>query len=120
MTRRDPGPAHRLAVYGSLAPGEVNHPRLAPLRGTWRPGTVRGDLHPVGWGMTYGFPALVWRGDGPRVPVQLFESDDLPAHWARLDAFEGDAYRRIVVPVEVEGARLDANIYVLNRAGADR
>jgi hypothetical protein len=62
--------------------------------------------------MTYGFPALVWRADGPPVPVRLFESPDLPRHWARLDAFEGEAYRRIVVPVEIGANRVEANIYV--------
>jgi gamma-glutamylcyclotransferase (GGCT)/AIG2-like uncharacterized protein YtfP len=106
------GAEHRLAAYGSLAPGQVNHHVLAKLEGTWRDGTVRGDLHPVGWGMTHGFPALAWRADGPPVPVRLFESPDLPAHWARLDAFEGSGYRRVVVPVRVGAAELPANIYV--------
>jgi gamma-glutamylcyclotransferase (GGCT)/AIG2-like uncharacterized protein YtfP len=111
-----PGAEHRLAVYGSLAPGEVNHHVLGGLRGTWRDGTVRGDLHPVGWGVTYGFPALAWRADGPAVPVKLFESRDLPAHWSRLDAFEGKGYRRVVVPVTVEGeGELPAHVYVVAR-----
>ena len=103
---------HRLAVYGSLAPGEVNAYLLDGIRGTWRSGTVRGDLHPEGWGMTYGFPALRWRADGPAVPVRLFESPDLPAHWPRLDAFEGVEYRRIVVPVSTAQGDLPANVYV--------
>lgn len=110
MTR--PGAEHRLAAYGTLAPGEVNHPTLEPLRGTWREGVVHGDLHPVGWGMTHGFPALRWREDGPPVAVKVFESPDLPDHWRRLDVFEGEAYRRIVVPVVIDGAPVPANIYV--------
>ena len=76
---------------------------------------VYGSLHPVGWGMTFGFPALAWRADGPVVPVKLFESPGLPAHWRRLDAFEGDAYRRVVVPVKVGDGDLPANIYVVAR-----
>jgi gamma-glutamylcyclotransferase (GGCT)/AIG2-like uncharacterized protein YtfP len=109
------GARNRLAVYGSLAPGQANHHVLAGLRGEWRDGTVRGDLHPVGWGMTFGFPALAWRADGPVVPVKLFESFDLPAHWRRLDAFEGNAYRRVVVPVKIGDSDLPANIYVVAR-----
>jgi hypothetical protein len=49
------------------------------------------------------------------VPVKLFESPGLPAHWRRLDAFEGDAYRRVVVPVKVGDGDLPANIYVVAR-----
>lgn len=107
-----PGAEHRLAVYGSLAPGEVNAHVLDGLTGDWSTGTVRGDLLPVGWGAAHGFPALRWRRDGPVVPVRLFESLDLPAHWARLDGFEGDDYRRIVVPVTTGSGDVPANIYV--------
>jgi gamma-glutamylcyclotransferase (GGCT)/AIG2-like uncharacterized protein YtfP len=104
-----------LAVYGSLAPGEVNAHVLDGLTGDWNTGTVRGDLLPVGWGATGGFPALRWRSDGPAVPVRVFESPDLPAHWSRLDAFEGEDYRRIVVPVTTGRGTAPANIYVAAR-----
>lgn len=91
---------HALAVYGSLAPGRQNHHQLSALSGTWRTGlTVTGHLEDRGWGAGIGYPALVWSASGPPVAVQLFVSDELPAHWARLDAFEGDDYARIVVPV---------------------
>lgn len=102
----------RLAVYGTLQPGEINHGVVADLRGTWSRGTVRGELHPTGWGMTFGFPALRWRPDAPPVDVQLLTSADLPSAWDRLDAFEGEAYRRIVVPVTSGGEAVLANIYV--------
>ena len=47
------------------------------------------------------------------VAARLLVSDALPAHWSRLDAFEGAAYRRILVPVHWErGALLAvANLY---------
>lgn len=112
----DDGAETRLAAYGSLQPGEASYHVLADLPGTWERGTVCGRLHETGWGMTFGFPALVWDPDGPRVPVQVFTSRELPAHWARLDAFEGDAYRRIVVPVRLGTERVPANIYVLRQA----
>lgn len=109
--------AERLAVYGTLMPGEVNHHLVAHLRGTWARGTVRGERHADGWGMAHGFPALVWHPDGPEVPVHLLTSSDLHAAWERLDAFEGDAYRRIVVPVTVDRERILANIYVAQAVG---
>ena len=87
----------RLAVYGSLAPGEVNHHQLAGLPGTWRPGTVRGNRFDRGWGSGLGFPALVLDPAGPAVDVQIFESADLPDHWAWLDEFEGDGYQRAAI-----------------------
>lgn len=94
------GADRRLAVYGTLAPGRSNHDQVADLHGRWVSGwTVRGELLPLGWGRTLGYPGLRWAPEGPPVAVELFVSDDLPAHWARLDAFEGPEYRRILVPV---------------------
>jgi hypothetical protein len=69
--------------------------------------------------MTHGFPALRWDPDAPPVAVQVLTSLDLPGTWPRLDAFEGDAYRRIVVPVqplEPGSPPLRANIYVAREA----
>lgn len=106
-------PSHHLAVYGTLAPGEVNHGQVADLRGEWQQGFVHGELVPEGWGTTYGFPAFRWDPEGPQVRVQVFASPDLPAHWPRLDAFEGPGYRRILVPVEDADGNLVtvANLY---------
>lgn len=104
--------ACRLAVYGTLAPGEANHAVVADLPGRWSRGIVHGERSEVGWGMTHGFPALRWRPDGPAVPVHLLVSEGLPAAWERLDTFEGSAYRRILVPVTTDEGRILANIYV--------
>jgi len=93
----------RLVVYGSLQPGEKNEHELAHLRGEWRRGAITGTLVPSGWGASLGYPALRWSPDGPRVDASLLESDDLPADWGRLDAFEGEGYRRILVPFHFEG-----------------
>ena len=106
-------PSGKLVIYGTLAPGEVNHHVIADLEGTWQDGVVRGELHHVGWGAEYGYPAMRWlpRTDN-EIPVKLFTSSDLPAHWPRLDEFEGDGYRRVLVPVERDGAIIAvANIY---------
>lgn len=103
----------RLATYGTLAPGRPNAHLLADLSGRWAEGTVRGRLHEAGWGAKMGFPGLVLEETAGEVAVQLFESDDLPAHWERLDAFEGSGYRRVPVIVRTRAGDLAASIYVL-------
>ena len=103
----------RLAVYGSLAPGQSNHGELAGLAGDWRPGTVRGWKVESGWGAARGYPGLRPDPDGPEVAVEVFTSDDLPAHWARLDAFEGEEYARTTVTVATREGALAAQIYAL-------
>lgn len=115
----DPGfsAATRLATYGTLAPGRVNHHQLAGLAGRWLKGTVRGRRVVAGWGADMGFPGLVLDPEGDVVAVHLFESPDLPAHWARLDAFEGPGYRRTEVAVSTALGDLDAFIYALATAG---
>lgn len=110
----------RLAVYGSLAPGKLNHHVVAPLGGTWTRGAVRGILHRTGWGAARGFPGLEWDPDGPTVPVQVLTAPDLDAHWDRIDAFEGDDYRRTLVAVELDaGAVVPAFIYLVRWADPD-
>ncbi len=102
----------RLATYGSLAPGRPNHHQLSELRGHWRAGFVRGNLVAQGWGAALGFPALVLADEGDKVDVQMFESADLHEHWPRLDAFEGNEYRRVAVEVETADGSLEAWIFV--------
>jgi gamma-glutamylcyclotransferase (GGCT)/AIG2-like uncharacterized protein YtfP len=104
---------HRLATYGTLGPGRPNHHQLSNLEGEWSRGSVRGDLREEGWGAAQGFPGLVLMPDGETVAVDLFVSDDLPEHWSRLDAFEGDGYRRVVTAVLTPDGVVDACIYVL-------
>ena len=105
-------PETRLAAYGTLAPGRPNHHELGGLEGQWQQGSVRGRLVAEGWGATLGYPALTLDPEGPPVEVQLFQSAELPAHWARLDAFEGPGYRRVVTQVETDGGPVAAFIYV--------
>lgn len=106
------GTSRRLAVYGSLQPGEVHAGVLGGLAGRWLDGHVHGDWSATGWGATMGFPAIRWRPDGARVPVNLFISDALPHHWERLDRFEGGEYLRILVPVyDARGLLAVANLY---------
>lgn len=110
---------HRLATYGTLAPGRPNHHQLDDLEGRWFVGHVNGMLLDAGWGAGLGYPALVLDPDGSEISVDVFESVDLPAHWARLDAFEGPGYRRVVTTVRTSTGDVEASIYVLMSAGAE-
>ena len=103
-------PSTRLAVYGSLAPGESNAWVLEGLRGRWLDGTVRGRLYEEGWGSGMGYPGFRWSRAGDVVTVKVFESPDLRRHWRRIDDFEGPDYLRSLVPV----ARADQSVVVAN------
>jgi len=109
----DPGALHRLATYGSLAPGRTNHDQLDGLEGRWSRGHIHGTLVDAGWGAGLGYPALILDPDGPSIEVHVFESADLPAHWARLDRFEGPGYRRVATTVHTPSDDVEAFIYVL-------
>ena len=102
---------HRLAVYGTLAPGRSNHHQLDGLTGEWRKGSVRGRLIAEGWAATEGYPALFLDPQGVAIEIQLFTSADLPAHWRRLDDFEGPGYSRVPVCVALGDEAIDAWIY---------
>jgi gamma-glutamylcyclotransferase (GGCT)/AIG2-like uncharacterized protein YtfP len=92
-------PYTRLAAYGTLRPGESNHALLSEVAGTWLDGTVHGARF-----VAHGYPAFKWRQGDDQVPVSVLRSDVLPAHWPRLDEFEGPSYRRIPVPVRLPNA----------------
>lgn len=90
-------PSRRLVAYGTLAPGQVNHGVVDSLDGQWRQCTVEASLTEDA-----GLPVLSWQpGVSAPLEAMLLESEDLPNHWQRLDAFEGSAYRRRLVPVSV-------------------
>lgn len=101
-----------LATYGTLGPGRSNHHLLDGLRGDWRTGSVRGKLLEPGWDPASNFPGLILDPAGDEVELQLFRSTDLPDHWPRLDAFEGEDYRRVVTQVRTADGEVDAYIYV--------
>ena len=98
--------SHRLATYGTLAPGRPNHHQLDGLEGRWLEGKVYGRLVAAGWGAGLGYPALV------------LESADLPAHWTRLAEFEGAGYERVVTTASTTDGDLATSIYVLREQRA--
>jgi gamma-glutamylcyclotransferase (GGCT)/AIG2-like uncharacterized protein YtfP len=121
-SRRDSGPGvdgprERLATYGTLAPGRPNHHQLDGLNGRWLKGHVDGMLVDSGWGASLGYPALLLDPVGSAIGVDVFESVDLPAHWARLDTFEGPGYERVVTTVHTPTGDVEASIYVVRVQG---
>ena len=104
----------RLFVYGTLAPGRPNEHVLAEVAGTWEPATVKGTLRQEGWGAAVGYPGIVLDEHGGEVHGFIFSSEELSAHWARLDAFEGDGYERVFTSAELgDGTVVKAHIYAL-------
>ena len=105
----------RLFVYGTLAPGRPNAHVLAAVPGTWEPATVRGTLHPEGWGAAAGYPGIVLDDRGDEVPGLVFSSEELAGHWARLDEFEGEGYERVQVSARLrDGSQVQAYVYQLS------
>ncbi len=87
------------------------------MRGTWTDAYVRGHLHSSGWGLTAGYPGLIPDEGGDLIPVKVLSSPELPAHWQRLDEFEGPDYRRVLIPVEDDrGVFAIGNVYALARS----
>ena len=77
------------------------------------PRTRERDTPQCRLGPGFGYPALVLGTDGSAVEVDVFESPDLPAHWSRLDEFEGAGYVRVATTVTTASGHVDAFIYVL-------
>ena len=78
---------------------------------------MRGRLAASGWAVSLGFPGSILDPLAAPIKVYLFESVELPYHWARLDEFEGAGYRRVVTQVRTAKADVNAWIYVI--AGED-
>ena len=105
----------RLFVYGTLAPGQVNHDVFEGIPGSWEAATLTGRLVDAGWGSEMGCPGIVPSTDGEEVAGFVFASDRLSELWSMLDDFEGGEYSRKLVKVRDEhGIYIDAYVYALN------
>lgn len=110
---------HRLFVYGTLAPGRPNEHVLSGIPGRWEPATVVGTLLQEGWGAAVGYPGIVLDELGEEVEGLVFSSESLAEHWARIDAFEGEGYERVLTAAKLEdGTAVDAYIYRLSGNGS--
>jgi hypothetical protein len=99
-------PENRLIVYGSLAPGESNAFMLARVEGDWHRCIIRGHM-----GRFRGFKSFRYDPEGPEHEAWLLESPELPRVYPDLDDFEGEEYRRIVIPARVASRCLLAQVY---------
>lgn len=110
----------KLFVYGTLCPGRPNEHILKNIGGTFQKASVRGKLYPEGWGAAMGYPALVPDETAEKVEGYVFSSDNLAAHWTSLDEFEGEAYKRMLIRVELEDTTyVEAYLYALNEGRAE-
>jgi gamma-glutamylcyclotransferase (GGCT)/AIG2-like uncharacterized protein YtfP len=112
-------PEHVLVVYGTLAPGRPNYHVIEPVSGQWRNGRIKGLLAPQGWGADLGYPGFKHTSlaEQTDIEVVVLFSEQLVAHWARLDAFEGDGYQRILTAFELENGEVGVGfIYALREA----
>ena len=103
-----PPPHHLLVVYGSLAPGRVNYHRVQAFGGYWGKAWVRGTVQE-----DQGYPVFTYDPKGPELSVDLLESPNID--WTALDVFEGDNYRRILIPIRRGEEILRGNIYAWAR-----
>lgn len=104
----------RLFVYGTLAPGRPNAHVLDTIEGSWEPASVTGRLRQEGWGAALGFPGIDLDEQGGEVAGFLFSAAKLADYWAALDAFEGEAYERVLTAVKrQDGSTVEAFIYAL-------
>jgi gamma-glutamylcyclotransferase (GGCT)/AIG2-like uncharacterized protein YtfP len=99
-------PDHRLIVYGTLAPGGMYHYLLADLPGVWERCVIRGYMREY-----WGFMAFQYDEKGPEHQAWLLTSPALPEMFPELDAFEGEPYRRLIIPARVGLRRVLAHIY---------
>ena len=107
---------NKLFVYGTLGPGRANEQILKAIGGSWEEASVTGTLHHEGWGAAMGYPGITLDEDGDKVDGFLFRSDKISEHWSELDAFEGEAYERVLTKVELKNrTTVDAFIYTLKR-----
>ncbi|NNC38515.1 MAG: gamma-glutamylcyclotransferase [Hyphomonadaceae bacterium] len=95
-----------LFVYGTLAPGERNAHIMDGMTGTWQKASVRGKKFIKGWGRSKLAPGFFPDPNGDLVKGLIFRSNDLPAHWQRLDDFEGADYQRVEIEAILDTGEL--------------
>jgi len=104
----------RLFVYGTLGPGRPNEHILEAICGSWETASITGTMRHEGWGAELGYSGLVIDEQGEEIEGFLFVSQNLSDHWASLDRFEGEAYKRVPAKVRCEdGSTVDAYVYTL-------
>jgi len=62
-------------------------------------------------GQYRGFKSFRYEPKGPEHPAWLLESPELPGAIRDLDDFEGEEYQRIIIPAQVDGRLVMAQVY---------
>jgi gamma-glutamylcyclotransferase (GGCT)/AIG2-like uncharacterized protein YtfP len=99
-------PSHRLALYGTLRRGHINHSLISNIPGEWSSGLVTGTIREID-----AYPAFAWLAAGPEQVVEILNSEFLPQHYERIDKFEEERYVRVLVPATVDERISVCNIY---------
>lgn len=99
-------PDQKLVVYGTLAPGKPNNCMISDLEGKYEKCVVWGRIEEY-----EGLPRYTWQVGDNEIEATLFNSRELLRKWDILDRFEGDSYRRRLVPIKINGGISTAYIY---------
>lgn len=99
-------PSHKLVAYGTIRPGGANQTVLDAVQGHWVPCRIPGHLRERD-----GLSLFRWDPAAQPVEAMLLYSSDLEQQWRRLDQFEGQSYRRTLVPAHADGVHHIANVY---------
>ena len=109
-------PEKKLIIYGSLAPNCINHNQVEHIVGQWRKGSIHGTLEKIGWGADLGYWGYrkTHSERDKSINVFILFSDELPAHYAALDDFEGEEYERVLAIFELDSGEMGVgNVYAL-------
>ncbi len=99
-------PSESLVAYGTLRPGGPNEQMLKELAGDWQPCSVHGTILERG-----SLSFFRWDPRASPTEANLFTAPSLTDNWERLDRFEGNRYQRHLIPVQVKGIWLVANVF---------
>lgn len=100
-------PDERLVIYGTLAPGKPNHYVIEDLRGDYCDCSVHGRISEAD-----GLPYFTWAPSADSLDAQLFSCRQLPEMWNELDRFEGEGYKRRLIPATTDDGLTIASIYL--------
>ena len=110
-------PEKSLVVYGTLAPNQSNHWVVEHIKGKWKKAIVRGSLEKKGWGANLGYYGFRHTSIKEQTEIDAFVlvSDELVAHWQRIDDFEGDENKRLLARYELDSGEIGVGyIYAIN------